>query len=310
MVLDHTVPNTVIAGAPKCGTTTVFNWLRDHPEVGGSSVKETFYCMDEESPLLDPAFNYHTHGLKGYRSFFTGCPPGCRVVVEATSHYLYQQTALEVLAGLDPPPKVIFVLRKPSARVWSSYQFTRNVLVQMGLTVSFSRLIEQIRAGESLEHLCHPVAAHVLRNDLKYSCYVDYLDQWRLRLPADRLHLFLLEEIDSDPRRFSEELARLVGIDPTFYRTYDFPAANRTYHLKNLSLHRLSRRLGSLIPRSSLRSAIKRLYFSMQSGRAEMTSADRQALDALDLFFDPFNQRLADTFDIDLSCWDFSVNGE
>jgi hypothetical protein len=45
------LPNLVIAGAPKCGTSSLFYWLADHPQACGSTVKETFYLMDEEHPL-------------------------------------------------------------------------------------------------------------------------------------------------------------------------------------------------------------------------------------------------------------------
>lgn len=52
------VPSLIIAGAPKCGTTSLFDYLIRHPDIGGSSVKETHYFMDCNYPLYNSKANY------------------------------------------------------------------------------------------------------------------------------------------------------------------------------------------------------------------------------------------------------------
>ena len=64
------LPNTIVAGAPKCGTTSVFRYLADHPEVCASNVKETRFLIDPGYPLFDAAANFSIHGLGGYERFF------------------------------------------------------------------------------------------------------------------------------------------------------------------------------------------------------------------------------------------------
>src|SRR5262249_17888741 len=125
------LPNLIIAGAPKCGTGSLFKWLSDHPQVCGSRVKETFYLMDRGHPLLKYDSNFYTHGLDGYKAYFTHCNNCRKIIVEATTHYIYQKTALEVLSCLETKPQIIFVLRKPSSRVYSSYQYTKNNLANV-----------------------------------------------------------------------------------------------------------------------------------------------------------------------------------
>ena len=107
-----TLPNLVIAGAPKCGTTSLFRWLADHPQVATSNVKETFFLMDRGHSMARKESNYHQHGLAAYESFFATCPADCSIVLEATTHYLYQETALDVLSTLPSEPQIIFVLRE------------------------------------------------------------------------------------------------------------------------------------------------------------------------------------------------------
>src|SRR5688572_5812110 len=53
--LGMMLPNVIIAGAPKCGTSSLFRWLTDHPQVGGSTMKETYFFIDPESHMYDPA---------------------------------------------------------------------------------------------------------------------------------------------------------------------------------------------------------------------------------------------------------------
>ncbi len=75
----------MIAGAPKSGTTSLYAWLNEHPQVCGASVKETNYLVDRGTPLFDPACNYDDHRLIGYESFFPHCGSvNGGVVLEAT----------------------------------------------------------------------------------------------------------------------------------------------------------------------------------------------------------------------------------
>ena len=98
--LKGMLPNVVIAGAPKCGTTSLFAWLADHPDVCGSNVKEARYFLDPDDPLFDEISNFRDHGLAGYEAYFTDCEERkAQVVLEATPVYLYQQTAPEGLVA-------------------------------------------------------------------------------------------------------------------------------------------------------------------------------------------------------------------
>jgi len=301
------LPNLVIAGAPKCGTSSLFKWLADHTQVCGSNAKETFYLMDEGHPLLRKSSNFHRHGLEGYRAHFNRGANGCRVLFEATTHYLYQRTALEVLSGLPEPPHIVFVLRKPSERVYSSFQYSKNNLANVRRDLSFSQFIEELKrdhdsplideyAGES---------AYVLRNDIRYSRYIEYLRPWIARFGSERVHVLLFEEMKRDARAFMQNLARRVRIDPAFYDSYGFPLRNETIRIKHATLHRGVRRLNGLGPRGPLKSLVKNIYLKAQSARTTegVTAEDRRTLAELEREFQPFNQRLASELGLDISAW-------
>jgi hypothetical protein len=302
------LPNLVIGGAPKCGTSSISSWLADHPQACGSKVKETFYLMDEGHPLRHRDSNYQQHGLDGYRQYFENSSADQRIIFEATTHYLYQQTALEVLASLDPMPQIVFVLRKPSERVYSSFQYSKNNLANVRRELTFSRFVDELGKTSDSTMLREYAreSAFVLSNDIKYSRYIEYLTTWVERFGTERVHVLLFEDMKRDPRGFMQTLARRIDIDPRFYDNYNFQAKNETVNLKYLSLHRGARKLNGVIPRSGLRNALKSVYLKAQAreSRNGRSAADRQSLNELDRHFQPFNRRLAKELSLDLAVWD------
>ncbi len=107
------LPNAVIIGAMKCGTTTLNAWLRHHPDVAFSAVKEVHFFNN----------NYH-RGLGWYRSYFPLLESltGARCVLEATP--AYSQHAAKVAKRMHrhlPDARLILMLRDPVKRAISHY---------------------------------------------------------------------------------------------------------------------------------------------------------------------------------------------
>jgi Sulfotransferase domain len=305
-----TLPNLVVAGAPKCGTSSLYRWLADHPQACGSTPKETFYLMDEGHPLLRRGSNFHARGLGGYAEFFGGCGAGARVVFEATTHYMYQRTAAEVLSALRTRPMIVFMLRKPSERVYSSFRYSQNNLANVRRDLTFARFVELSKKNGSGNDAdweeAAGASAYVLRNDIRYSRYVEFVSRWVGLFGRGRVHVFLFEDLKADPRAFMKSFAALVGVEASFYDSYDFPLKNETFGVRYPSLHRGVRKLNELVPARGLKGALKRVYVKAQSGGPEdgMTSEDARALEELEREFRPFNHRLADELGLNLSAWE------
>ena len=119
-------PDLVIAGFTKCGTSSLFEWLSLHPQICGSSIKETHFLDDRPAP---GAPNIASDGLAGYQAFFRPNPRH-QVLLEATPSYVLQETPLATLAELKPPPRVLFMLREPAARVQSEFRYLKHTLEQ------------------------------------------------------------------------------------------------------------------------------------------------------------------------------------
>ena len=84
-------PNLVVAGAPKCGTSSLYFWLAAHPEVAASREKETFFWAPDVN-RFNARCNRIQHGPEAYGSLFSHAA-GSKVRFESTAPYIYYSDA-------------------------------------------------------------------------------------------------------------------------------------------------------------------------------------------------------------------------
>ena len=90
--------------------------------------------------------------------------------------------------------------------------------------------------------------------------------------PADRVHVYLFEDLQRDGRGFMETLARDIGIDPAFYRDRRLAARNPSVSIRSPTIHRVVRGLAPVIPKTRLTRAVYDQYLRIQDSRtAERT---------------------------------------
>jgi hypothetical protein len=110
------LPNFLIVGAPKCGTTSLYQYLRQHPDVYMSPLKEPRYfpCFG-----VLPGERVERNRAE-YERLFDGAKAE-RAIGEASPNYLHAPEAPERIAAELPNVKVIVSLRNPADRAYSSY---------------------------------------------------------------------------------------------------------------------------------------------------------------------------------------------
>lgn len=298
------LPDLIVGGAPKCGTSSFFGWLTDHPGVCGSVVKETFHLMDAGHPLAKPA-GYPAGGLDGYAACFAPCAARGQRVAEATTHYLYQDTARDVLSALRPQPDVIFLLRSPAERVYSSFQYTRNNLSALRPDATFAEFLaigESGGAGIAVNAAARR-SVPLWSQEVEMSRYVVHLRRWAERFPRGKLHVYLFEDLREDARGFMQRAAAELGLDPSFYDGYAFPRRNESYAVRNPRLQRLGRRAARFLP-AGLRTGLRDTYLrTMTRPQPARTPEDAALVARLAREFAPWNEMLAREFAVDVSAW-------
>ncbi len=284
------LPHVILGGAPKCGTSSLFRWLTDHPSVAAADAKETFFFMDRGHSLEDRRGGFHAAGLAAYGEHFSTQAP---ILAEGTTHYLYQRTALEQIPALETEPMVVFVVRDPVQRLRSSFSYTKHTLGRMDEPLDYATYVEALLAGDHeriRSVFSEPRDGDVLAADLEYGRYVRFLRKWREALPGDRLRVFSFDELKAEPRSLLTALTASMGLDGSFYRDYRFAAANETYATSWPRLHSFARRLTRRAKiRERWRGRLRAMYWRVQ-GRRPVPKAELP---------EPLEKRLRDAYDRD-----------
>lgn len=300
--MSSSLPNFIIAGAPKSGTSTLHRWLADHPEVYGAKEKETFYFLDEDSHAFDPACTYLRQGLEGYRQFFDAdAAQQAKVVVESTPAYIYSATARTHLSAIETKPTFLFLLREPVSQLRSVHTYFSNTFQHIPADMGFAGFVEAAKRQDQAlaqNELC--------QRAIDYASYVKWLDLWQAEIGKDRMMVHLFEDMIADPQAYMKQLAATLGIDPGFYDSYDFPKENESYRVKSSALQAINVRVRAMIPRNSgLYRGLRSLYrkLNTESGKAVLNQDDEQAASALKAYFAPLNEQLAQHYGLDLARW-------
>jgi hypothetical protein len=263
VVTEGRLANLVIAGVPKAGTSSLFTYLAQHPDVCGSDVKETGY-FNHYNPRRHtgpppPIETYTRHFAHGR---------GERYALEATPTYSYGgrpvATAIRTVLG---QPKVIILLRDPVERLWSAYTFQRSLGNITGIH-SFEHyldVVEKRRAdGADLvpgDHL----------HGLYIGCYANYIGVW-LDEFGDDLRIVFTEDLRRAPAAVLERLCGWLDIDTDVVASLDLSARNVTQHPRSTRLARMAHALKRRSDRLALlpppaRERLRHTYLRLNAGR-------------------------------------------
>lgn len=217
----------IIGGTTKAATTSLFNYLADHPQVCKSTRKETRFFMDAGAP--GRVFHRYEDGLDKYMNFFGQCPPE-KLRVEATPEYLYSPNTPKKIKDSLPNARVLFILREPVSRLVSCYNFAKQK-GEISETVTFDEYVDgQLDNENTVEKNWRP---------FKQGHYSDYLRSYFNVLGRDRVYVVFYEELSRVPKSVLREICGFAGIDFDFYEGYDLKVFNPTAAVRSQRLHQL-----------------------------------------------------------------------
>lgn len=291
-------PNWIIAGAPKAGTSSLFRWLIDHPQVSGSTEKETYYFVDPGTHMFSSRRNFVQGGLAGYARLFEHCDASSRVVLESTPGYLYSEAALRELPRLPSCPSFIFVLREPVAQLHSLFSYFQQNWNWIPRQMSFEEFIAAAEQGRE-KFKGNELAANALRN----AWYPEHLRRWKAAVGLERMFILLFEDLIGSSRPTMRRVAERIGIDEGFYDGYGFPPENKTYAARSGALQDLNVMVRSRLPQGRLYNMLRRLYRAANT-KAPIRAADDLGLDCeLAERYAGMIPELEQEFGLDLASW-------
>ena len=108
------LPGLFVVGAPKCGTTSLYEYLRAHPEIFMPKIKEPNFFADDLGILSYPEID----SQDAYLALFVGSE-GAAVRGDASQFHLYSRSAAENIKRFNPEAKIVIMLREPVSMMHS-----------------------------------------------------------------------------------------------------------------------------------------------------------------------------------------------
>ena len=280
------LPNLLIIGVAKAGTTSLYRYLGQHPDVGLADIKELrYFSALRYGEELGP--------IEGYSKHFEHCTRE-RYRMEATpGYYAGGRVVADAVNALLPEPRVIVIFRDPVDRCWSWFRFVRST-ARIPKDMSFSDYLERCeklhREGVDGQRVNQPFWG------LGGGCYEMWLEAW-LDVFGDRCRIEFFEELARDPRATTEQQCTWLALDPSVCADFRYHVENRTVQYKNralqkaaLAMNRRSERFFTRHP--DLKRALRGAYYRVNSEGSDdrMTAPER---DRLREFYAPHNERLS-----------------
>jgi hypothetical protein len=200
------LPDFLIIGAQKAGTTALYAYLRQHPQITGPSWKEVSFFD-----------RHYARGAAWYRGNFPNALRARGLVGEASPSYVFHPLAPERVAALVPEAKLIALVRNPVDRAFSHYQHE----VALGREpLSFEDALEaedERLRGEEERMLADPAYFSRAWWDFTYRArgrYAEQLERWLAVFPRERLLILPSEDLGAEPEQAYAGVLEFLGAPP------------------------------------------------------------------------------------------------
>jgi hypothetical protein len=311
------LPNFFIVGAMKAGTTSLYNYLDQHPQVYMSPLKEPCYFSSETRPEnMGPEFQEPAHrGILDTREYIRGPMTEKRLaglvvewedyvglfrhvkqetaIGEASIRYLWSKMAPENIRSRIPTAKIIIVLRDPADRAFSEYHYAvTNGVVPWSF-------------GEHIDRALHLKSDKLglLYPFLEYGLYYEQVKRYLNLFPRDNVRVYLYEDYTAQFPRLWRDVLGFLQVDASFspdttvkHMEPRVPRLVAASHV--LKKYGIWPRLTKLTPRA-IRPALRSMAFRRRNSLV-MNSNDRQRLIA---YYQEDVRKLSALMNRDLSAW-------
>lgn len=206
-----TLPNFLVIGAAKAGTTSLRTYLDQHPAIFVPERGEpSFFAHEGETPSYSGPGDADWNGnlftdLAAYQALFEDAE-GQAAIGEISPRYLYFEKAPERIAERIPETRLIAILRHPVDRAYSHFLMNRSRGCEPAETLADAMDMEAARAEQGWGWDWSYVGAGL---------YDQQLQRYFARFARDRIKVFLYEDL-KDQDAFFPELFTFLGVDPAF----------------------------------------------------------------------------------------------
>ncbi|GAE30933.1 sulfotransferase family protein [Alkalihalobacillus hemicellulosilyticus] len=196
-------PTFLIIGAQKCGTTSLYNYLIQHPQINPTKSRKEIHFFDT---------NRYKKGISWYNSQFIDSSN--KIAGEATPRYLYKEIVPARVFKHFPQIKLIILLRNPVERAFSQYK--------MEYEKDKKRLyMRNHREKYTFDDIIHSSLSAIQSPDTNKSKWVDFvergiysqqLNRWLQYYPFEQIHIIKSEDFFRDPQSSYKLVLNFLGV--------------------------------------------------------------------------------------------------
>lgn len=199
------MPDFLLIGAQRSGTTSLYEFLRGHPDVRWPALVKSPHWFDTNYTRPRSWYRAHFPVAVGRRSWVTG---------EASPYYLHHPYAPERIAAHLPDVLLVAILRDPVARAFSAYQ---HEVDRGNETLGFRAALEaeEERVSADLPRLADPGFVgrhHQLHAYVGRGLYADQLARYQAHFSPALLLVLVLDDLQAQPQATYDRVCDFLGI--------------------------------------------------------------------------------------------------
>lgn len=273
------LPNLIVIGAQKCGTSSLHYNLNLHPEIGMSREKELNY------------FSGKAAWEKGPEWYCRQFPTGTRWRGESSPEYsnAIDDSIAKRMHGCIPGARLIYIVRHPVDRIVSQY-------------------IHFVSIGIEARKINDALGDFTDNSYIRKTRYYSQLSLYLRHYPESQIHVLTLDSLRSDPAGAMGDIFRFLGVDDRFWSSEFTVARHKSSHKgrKNrvgLLLKRLSDSKPARLVSTDARMKLGRLMYAPFSKKMERPAIDPELRKQLLDYLEEDTLKLQQFTGLDLSSW-------
>jgi hypothetical protein len=272
-------PNFFLVGAAKAGTTSIYEYLSQHPRVFFPAIKEPhFFTHVQPAPeqrFLTEAVTKRSAYLRLYAH-----ASGHGVIGDASPSYLWHPEVPHRIRDQVPQARIALILRDPVERAYSHYLMDYREGVQsLPFYEALVADMNRPKKGWGVSYLYYELGL-----------YAEQVRRYFETFPSERVKVLMFHDLQNDPQAVLREMASFLRLDPQplaqvdTARRYNSYAAPRNQYLRRLAGAKFSRMVGqALIPHRLGAFIFERFFLKL----APKPPLDPRARELLCSLYDP-----------------------
>ncbi|MGP1387943.1 MAG: sulfotransferase family protein [Thainema sp.] len=198
------LPNFIVFGVQKAGTTSIYNYLKQHPEIYMSPVKETNFFERDWATAPPETLAKKRNGiytLEQYQQLFAGVTDELAIGEVSPNYLFHHDVAVPLIQQYVPQAKLITVLRNPVDRAYSDYLMHIRDAIDSDAEMS---LAEQVRQ--------RPDSSFTLLKGRYYQPLKQFVEAFG----ANQIQICLYDDLSRNAVQTMQTMYRFLGVDDQF----------------------------------------------------------------------------------------------